>query len=200
MTRQYVLLLAALFLSTGATARAADGALGAFQRPVRRWRRSPRRAPARRAMTRCKSTYTISGGGLNTWAAADAFHFVWKKVPAASDVSLAATIEFAPAAAGAEAHRKAFLMVRQSLDTDSPYADACLHGNGLTAIQWRDTKGDTTYETQAQTNAPKRLRIEKRGDYLSISFGSSDKDLQPAGGACKIKFSGNVYLGIGVCA
>jgi hypothetical protein len=199
MTRQYVLLLAALFLSTGATARAADGALGAFsdQSDVG----APSTAGAGSAgYDAVKSTYTISGGGLNTWAAADAFHFVWKKVPAASDVSLAATIEFAPAAAGAEAHRKAFLMVRQTLDTDSPYADACLHGNGLTAIQWRDTKGDTTYETQAQTNAPKRLRIEKRGDYLSISFGSSDKDLQPAGGACKVKFSGDIYLGIGVCA
>ena len=69
-------------------------------------------------------------------------------------------------------------MIRQSLDADSPYADACLHANGLTAIQWRDTKGDVTYETQAQANGPKRIRLEKRGDYLSMSFGSSDKDMQ----------------------
>jgi hypothetical protein len=144
-------------------------------------------------------TYTISGAGENVWAAADAFHFVWRKLPAGGDVALAATINFADATAGADPHRKAFLMIRQSLEAGSPYADACVHGNGLTAIQWRDTLNDPTYETQARANAPRRLRIEKRGDYLSISFGSSDADLQPAGGACKVSFTGDFYIGMGVC-
>ena len=121
-------------------------------------------------------------------------------MPATDDISLAATIDFSPATAGADPHRKAVLMIRQSLDPNSPYADACIHGNGLTAIQWRDTEGEATYETQAQANAPKRVLIEKRGDYLSMSFGSSDKDLQPAGGACKVQFTGDMYIGLGVCA
>ncbi len=198
MSSQYVL-LAALFLSSGAMARAADAALGLFtdQSDVG----SPSTAGAGSAdFDAAKGTYTISGGGLNTWAAVDAFHYAWKKIPASSNISLTASVEFAPGTAGADPHRKAFLMIRQSLDPKSPYADACLHGNGLTAIQWRDTEGDPTFETQAQVNAPKRLRIEKRGDYLSMSFGSTDQDLQPAGGACKVKFSGDIYVGIGVCA
>ena len=173
--------------------------LGPVHRPVRT--SAPSTAGAGSAeFDAAKSAYTISGGGLNTWANTDAFHYVWKKIPAASNISLAASVEFASGTAGADPHRKAFLMIRQSLDPKSPYADACLHGNGLTAIQSRDTDGDPTFETQAQVNAPKRLRIEKRGDYLSMSFGSSDQDLQPAGGACKVKFSGDIYVGIGVCA
>ena len=40
-----------------------------------------------------KKTYALAGGGENMWAAADHFHYVWKKV--SGDVSLDATIEFA---------------------------------------------------------------------------------------------------------
>jgi hypothetical protein len=194
-----ILTFAALVLTTGVMARAADDSLGQFTDqseigvPSTSGAGSAQYDPAQK-------TYAISGGGANTWFAADALHFVWKKVPANSDFSLAATIEFAPATAGADPHRKAMVMIRQSLDADSPYADAAVHGNGLTAIQWRDTKGAVTYETQAQTNAPRRVRIEKRGNYLSVSFGSTDSDLQPAGGACKVEFSGDDYVGLGVCA
>ena len=141
--------------------------------------------------------YQITGGGADIWDTTDAFYFVWKKM--SGDLTLAATIEFAPATTGADPHRKAVVMIRQSLDPASPYADACIHGNGLTAIQWRDTQGDPTYETQAQVNAPKRVRIEKRGNYLSMSFGTSDQDMQPAGGACKVPLTGEFYVGIGVC-
>jgi hypothetical protein len=149
-----------------------------------------------------KNTYAISSSGANIWATADAFHFVWKKISAAegASFSFAASVEFASAAEGVDPHRKTVLMIRQSLDADSPYADACVHGNGLTGIQWRDAKGEPTFETQAQANAPRRMRIEKRGDYLSMSLGSTDQDLRPAGGACKVAITGDFYVGIGVCA
>ena len=39
-------------------------------------------------------------------------------------------------------HRKAGIMVRQSLDTDSPYADIVIHGNGMPGLQWRSNKGE----------------------------------------------------------
>lgn len=145
-------------------------------------------------------TFSVTGGGKNVWFAADAFHFVWKKVPAGTNLSLAATVQFDPPHANSDPHRKAFVMIRQSLDPDSPYADACLHGNGLTAIQYRLAAKELTFETQGQSNAPKRIRIEKRGDVFSASSGSSDADLQPIGGACKLTLSGDFYVGIGVCA
>jgi hypothetical protein len=191
-----LLMLGALLLCTASVARAADGVLGLFTDQTDIGPPSTP-GPGSAVYDADKKAFTVTGGGENIWAATDAFHFVWKKM--SGDLTLAATIEFAPPAAGADPHRKAFIMIRQSLEPTSPYADACLHGNGLTAIQWRDTKGDATYETQSQVNAPKRVRIEKRGNYLSMSFGTSDQNLQPAGGACKVPLTGDFYVGIGVC-
>ena len=37
-------------------------------------------------------TYTIAGGGENMWAAADHFHYVWKKV--SGDVLIEASVQF----------------------------------------------------------------------------------------------------------
>jgi TolB protein len=194
----WFLLFAGFLFSLTAMARAADGSMGIFTDQSDIGSPTPAGAGSAHYDSE-KKIYTIAGTGQNLWASADAFHFVWKKVSAKTDLALSANIDFAAATAGADPHRKAVLMIRQSLDADSAYADACIHGNGLTAIQWRDTKGNPTYENQAQANAPKRVRIEKRGDYLSMSFGSSDADMQPAGGACKVQLTGDFYIGIGVC-
>ncbi|MGC2390855.1 MAG: hypothetical protein WA621_15785, partial [Candidatus Acidiferrum sp.] len=67
-----------------------------------------------------KGEYTITGGGANMWAATDAFYFVWKKV--SGDVSLSADIQWVGTSAAE--HRKAVLILRQSLDPGSSYADA----------------------------------------------------------------------------
>ena len=146
-----------------------------------------------------KGTYTISGGGSNMWFGSDAFHFIWKKV--SGDVSLAADIEMAQSAG--DPHRKAVLVVRQTLDADSPYADAALHGDGLTSLQYREAKGARTYEIQANVtaaNKPKRLRIEKRGDYVSMSIARDGQELRPAGGTFRLGLKEPYYVGIGMCA
>jgi hypothetical protein len=69
--------------------------------------------------------------------ARDAFHFAWKK--ASGDLALAADVAFL--GAGKDPHRKACLMIRQSLDADSAYVDVALHGDGLTSLQFREAKG-----------------------------------------------------------
>src|ERR1700683_3584950 len=112
-------------------------------------------------------TYTVSGSGNNMWLAEDDFQFAWKKV--SGDVTVTADLSFV--GVGHNPHRKAVLMIRQSLDADSVYADAALHGVGLTSLQFRDEKSGTTHEVQANINAPKRLRIEKRGDYFTMWLG-----------------------------
>src|SRR5678816_3025849 len=111
-------------------------------------------------------TYTLAGSGENMWFTADAFQFVWKKV--SGDVTLTADVSFI--GAGVNPHRKAVLMVRQSLDADSAYADLALHGSGLTSLQYRDGKGATTHEIQANISAPKKLRLEKRGGYVYMAL------------------------------
>jgi Tol biopolymer transport system component len=143
-----------------------------------------------------RRSYTIAGGGENMWFTNDAFHFVWKKVP--GDVMLAADIAFL--GAGGNPHRKACLIIRQSLEPDSAYADAALHGDGLTSLQCREARGERTYEIQSNISAPKRLRIEKRGKYVSMSIGHEGGALHPAGGSFRLVLADPFYVGLGVCA
>jgi hypothetical protein len=143
-----------------------------------------------------KRTYTIAGSGENMWFAADAFQFVWKKV--SGDVTLTADISFI--GSGAEAHRKAVLMIRQSLDADSPYADVARHGDGLTSLQARDEKGVNTSEVQSATKAPARVRIAKRGDYFYIWVAAEGEELQFSGGSMRVPMHDPFYVGVGVCS
>lgn len=143
-----------------------------------------------------KSIYTITGSGENMWSSADAFQFVWKK--ASGDVALAADIGF-PNKSGNE-HKKAVLMIRQSLDRDSVYADVALHANGLTSLQYRDEKGGNTHEIQSNMSGPRRLRIAKRGDYIYMSLAGEREEVHFAGGWLRIPLHQEFYVGIGVCS
>jgi hypothetical protein len=140
-------------------------------------------------------TYTIAGSGENMWFTADAFQFVWKKI--SGDVTLTADVAFLTKT-GNE-HKKAVLMLRQSLDADSVYADVALHASGLTSLQFRDEKGALTREIQSNLSAPKRLQIARRGDYVYISLGEGG-DLKVAGGWIRIPLQSAFYVGLGVCS
>jgi hypothetical protein len=144
-------------------------------------------------------TYTIAGGGENMWARADHFHYVWKKM--SGDVSLSATIRFvATQPAGTEPieHRKACLVLRQTLDADSAYVDAAAHGNGMTALQWRKTKGDVSHDIETNVVGPTRLRIEKRGDEVMMFVANAGEPWRPAGGSTRMHLTGEFYVGLGV--
>jgi len=143
-----------------------------------------------------KKTYLVAGGGENMWFATDALHYVWKKT--SGDVSLAADIHWI--GTGGNAHRKACLIIRQTLDPDSPYVDAVVHGDGLTSIQCREAQGETTTEVQSNVSAPQRIKIEKQGDYVFMSIAREGEPLHMAGGSFKLKLSEPFYIGLGVCA
>jgi len=152
--------------------------------------------PGSIAYDAAKRTYTISGSGENMWLAADAFQFVWKKM--SGDVTLTADISFLTKT-GNE-HKKAVLILRQSLDADSVYADVALHASGLTSLQFRDEKGAVTHEVQSNLSAPKRLRIVRRGDYVYMSLAADGGEPKVAGGWLRIPLQGVFYVGIGVCS
>ena len=143
-----------------------------------------------------RGEYLIAGGGENMWFTNDAFHFVWKEL--SGDFTLTADVKFI--GTGGNPHRKACLLVRQSLKPGSVYADVALHGSGLTALQYRDMPDGTTHEIQSNISAPMRMRIEKRGDYISMWLAAAGEELKPAGGYLRIPFKGKFYVGLGVCA
>src|ERR1700687_2616185 len=141
-------------------------------------------------------SYTMAGSGENMWLGADACQFAWKKM--SGDVALSADISFL--GNGGNSHRKAVLMVRQRLDADSVYADVALHGNGLTALQFRDEKGGITQEVRSQISAPGRVRIEKHGAYFTMWLVGPNGKFEMAGGSPKIELKEPFYVGIGVCS
>ncbi len=140
--------------------------------------------------------YTISGGGANMWFTNDAFHFIWVKM--SGDFTLAANIKFL--GTSMQPHRKACLLIRQSLAPDSAYADVAFHGIGMTALQSRESTGDTTREIQSDISAPARVRLEKHGDYIYMSIAPPGQNLRPAGAMYRVSFKEPFYVGLGVCA
>jgi hypothetical protein len=140
--------------------------------------------------------YTVTGSGENMWGARDAFHFVWTKQT--GDLALAADVSFL--GAGKNPHRKACLLIRQSLEADAAYVDVAVHGDGLTSLQFRDAKGATTHEVQANVQAPARVQLVRRGKYALLYTAAKGEALRFSGAAVRVAFDGPVYAGLGVCS
>ena len=141
-------------------------------------------------------TYTLSGSGENMWFGIDDFQFAWKK--ASGDVALTADIAFI--GTGGNPHRKAVLMIRQTLDGPSTAVDVAVHGSGLTSLQFRGAANANTHEVESNISAPKTVRLEKRGDFFYAFVSGKDGKLHSAGASTKLAFTGDFYIGIGVCA
>jgi TolB protein len=141
-------------------------------------------------------SYTLTAAGENMWSTKDAFYFLWQKV--SGDVELSADVAFPQA--GGRAHRKAALVLKQNLDADGVYADAALHGSGLTALQYRRAKGATTQDIELNIEMPRRVRIVKRGDEITMFLSMHGEPLHQAGASIKLHFDGPFYAGIGVCS
>src|SRR5271169_572835 len=60
--------------------------------------------------------YKITGSGTDIWGKADQFHYLWREI--SGDFSVSATARFLT---DGNDHRKGVIMLRQSLDTDSPF-------------------------------------------------------------------------------
>jgi Tol biopolymer transport system component len=143
-----------------------------------------------------KASYLVAGGGENMWSTKDAFHFAWKRV--SGDVFAAADVRWF--SSGGNPHRKAGLVIRESLDPDSAYVDAVVHGDGLASIQYREFQGDVVHEIQANLLAPRRIGLEKQGDTVFMLAAEEGKELQLTGGAFRIKLHAPFYVGVAVCA
>jgi TolB protein len=157
------------------------------------------------------NSYALTASGENIWGTSDAFQFAYKKM--SGDLDLTADISFL--GAGKNPHRKAVPMIRQSLDANSPYVDAALHGSGLLSLQYRDVASGPTTEIETlapqtglpllpiihgtQSTEPIRIRLVKRGGtaYLYVALKEND-ELAPSGASIQIPFHGDFYVGIGL--
>ncbi|HEY0266802.1 MAG TPA: hypothetical protein VGC16_08625 [Rhizomicrobium sp.] len=147
------------------------------------------------------STYRITGGGQNMWADHDDFHYVWKKM--SGDVRATTDVAFfspspAPGAPG-YVHRKGGIVLRQDLDPDSAYVDVLRMGNKQLSIQYREKKGAQTHLIWINTDRQGTVRLEKAGEYATLSVPGPDGKLRHAGGSFKLKITSPYYIGLGVC-
>lgn len=112
-----------------------------------------------------RQEYRMTAGGINMWGKTDQFQFAWNKMK--GDFILFARVEFL--GQGVDPHRKAGWIVRQTLDADSPYADACVHGDGLTSLQFRRTKGAETEQAVVPLTGGDVIKFERRGRQFIFS-------------------------------
>jgi TolB protein len=144
---------------------------------------------------RDSNEYKITGGGANIWGEKDAFQYLWKKE--SGDFSLTTKIRWI--GEGKNEHRKAGWMIRQSLAPDSPYADAVIHGSGLTCLQFRKTIGGPTEEIQSPIWEPAFVRLERHGDVFSLFISKEGGVFQPVG-SVSVALEDPVYVGLVVCS
>jgi TolB protein len=143
-----------------------------------------------------KGEYRITGGGANMWGAADAFYFVWKQ--ASGDMTFSADVRWV--GTSTVGHRKAVLMIRQSLDAGSAYADAVSHGDGLTSLQFRGAPNEQTYQVITQVEGPSRLRLVRKGSRYTMFAGKPSEELKAVGPVEYVSLKDPVYVGLGVCS
>ena len=142
-----------------------------------------------------RQEYTLSGSGLNMWAKSDEFHFASVKMD--GDFILTTFCHFE--GAGVVLHRKMGLIIRENLNPGSRYADAAIHGDGLTSLQYRSAENEITGEIKAAMTAPDVIQLERKGDTIIMRCAKSGDPLTETGRLVMI-FKTPVYVGLFVCS
>jgi TolB protein len=138
--------------------------------------------------------YTIEGGGFNMWDARDEFQFAWKKMK--GDFLIQAYVKFE--GAGTDPHRKIGVIIRSTLDDNSPYADVAVHGDGLTSLQYRKTKGAATEQIEASITHADVVQLERRGDAYIMSVAKHGEEFVSE--EIDLELGDEVYAGLFVCS
>lgn len=110
-------------------------------------------------------TYKLTGAGENIWFKKDELHFAWKILEGDFIVSTQPTLE----GKGADPHRKSGWMVRTSLDTSAAMVCLTVHGDGLTAFQFRKKNNTNIEEIKIPMLNADILQLERRGRSYFIS-------------------------------
>ena len=74
-----------------------------------------------------------------------------------------------------------------------------VHGDGTTALQWREKADDITRTVHFPISGPTRLRIERRRNRIVLFAGHEGGPLTQMGDTEQAPFS-PIYVGLGVCA
>jgi regulation of enolase protein 1 (concanavalin A-like superfamily) len=176
-----------------APAFAQNGSLGAFTNS------GDVGGPSRKGSTQFDAAtgeYRVTGSGANIWAKQDQFQYVWREMP--GNFTVTATMQFL---GQGEEHRKAGIMVRQSLDADSAYGDFLIHGSGMPGLQWRSAKGEntTTFDLPFDGPGKFRLKLVRSGVGITVSVARDGAELKEVA-RTEVTLRNPVLIGLVVCA
>ena len=140
--------------------------------------------------------YRITGSGVNIWGKQDQFRYVWREMT--GNFTVAATIRFV--GQGAE-HRKAGIMVRQSVDADATYADVVIHGSGMPALQWRSKQGEDTNTFDLPFDSPGTFKVKlvRTGVKIYMFVGKDDAEPRKIANT-EVSLRDPVLVGLAVCS
>src|SRR6185436_10950482 len=113
------------------------------------------------------------------------------------DFLLQTRVQFA--GRGVDPHRKAGLIIRATLDADSPYVDAVVHGDGLTSLQFRRTKGGATEQKQFELKGAEVLQLERRGSRYIMSAALAG-DPYATAEIADLTLPDDVFAGLALCS
>jgi hypothetical protein len=132
----------------------------------------------------------------NICAKEEHFQYVWREM--SGNIAVKATIEFL--GSGAD-HRKAGIMLRQTLETDSPSIDIVIHGNGMPGIQWRNTKSDITNAMDFPFDGPGKfkLKLVRTGNTVTFWLGKNAGELKELGHT-QVALTNPILVGLAVCS
>lgn len=112
-------------------------------------------------------TYTIKGAGYNIWGQRDEHHYLYNKLK--GDFIVTANFEFE---GDNEVHRKIGWMARASEQDNAVMVGGFLHGDGLTAGQWRERRGADMQNPEDDVWASKRffqiIQLERKGNTFIV--------------------------------
>jgi Tol biopolymer transport system component len=179
-------------LAPGPAVSAEPGRIGAFESagdvgPVGR--------PGSVSYDAATGEYLVEGSGTNMWGERDEFHLVWKRMR--GDFILRARARFL--GAGTHPHRKMGWIVRSSLEPESAYADAVVHGDGLTALQFRRAGGGETEEVRSAVTAPQVLQFSRRGSTYTLAAAAAGEIFSRTS-VEDLELGDEVYVGLFVCS
>jgi len=139
-------------------------------------------------------SYTMEGAGSNMWDKTDQFNFLWKKIK--GDFIISATVRFV--GKGVNPHRKIGIMARNNLSASSAYADACVHGEMLTSLQFREDDTSGTGQVILPVNNPVAIELERRGNVFHFSAATAGENYKTA--VKEIVLNEEVYTGLFICS
>jgi hypothetical protein len=138
--------------------------------------------------------YKITGSGSDIWGKADQFHYVWREM--SGNFAVTATAKFLTDGIG---HRKAVIMLRKSLEADSPFIHLAIHGDGTPSVQFRNTKADNTNTVDFPIEGPGtwKLKLVRQGTTVTVWVAKDGASLKELGHTVN-QLGSPILVGLGV--